>query len=365
MLEQESRRIAAFIAMLAHELRNPLAPITSAVALLEKMGDLNATTVRARDIIARQSRHLTRLVDDLLDMSRISSGKIHIDSKPVLLQSVITEALEMANPSIQIQSHAVTVESIPEPVWVNGDISRLTQIVSNLLHNAAKFTPQCGEIRIGLAVANDVATITVKDNGIGIDPARLPNLFNRFAQHESDTSKIFGGLGLGLSLAQELAHLQQANITASSTGVAGEGSLFTVQLPVIPAPGGSTAAASAVQTILVVDDNRDTANVVAMLLETMGYRCRTANSGREAIASITSNRPNAVLLDIGLPDIDGHAVAQHVIANMRNPPPMIAVTGYGQPHDREKSLQSGFHAHMTKPVEADKLEAMLKSLLAA
>jgi len=363
MLEAESRRITAFITMLAHELRNPLAPIGSAVAILGKEPNLSSKGAAARDILGRQSQQMTRLVDDLLDMSRIVEGKIHLDAKAVQLDTVIHDAANMIDPFMQLQSHTVTIDTGSEPIWVNGDATRLTQIVSNLLHNAAKFTPQCGAIRVSLFAQDDIAAIAVTDNGMGIDPSRLTQVFDRFKQSDSDVSKTFGGLGLGLSLSQELAHLQQGTLTAFSTGVNGEGSIFTLRLPRIPAPAQVAESQVASKTVLVVDDNHDSANVTAMLLETMGFECKTAYTGKQAIETIIRERPGVVLLDIGLPDIDGHGVARHVLAHVADPPPMVAVTGYGEERDRERSLKAGFYAHVTKPVDTDKLEVLLHLLL--
>jgi PAS domain S-box-containing protein len=365
LLEDESRRISAFVAMLAHELRNPLAPISNALAILNMMPGLNENVVRACDIIARQTKQMTRLVDDLLDMSRISAGKVHLEAKPVQLDTVITEALEMSDPFIRAQAHTVTIDRCEDTVWVKGDRARLIQIVCNLLHNAAKFTPRSGLIRVGLAVEDATAVLTIKDNGPGIEPSRLPYLFKRFVQADADISKTFGGLGLGLSLVQELTNLQHGTVTAYSTGIAGEGSVFTIRLPRISTPVHPTESVDTdtAKTVLVVDDNRDSADTLAMLLSTMGYHCRAAYSGAEAIEAVKRERPGVVLLDIGLPDIDGIDVARQIATEVIDPPPLIAITGYGLDQDRQRSFSAGFHAHLTKPVDPVRLRVMLNLLL--
>jgi len=367
---KDSDRIAAFIDMLAHELRNPLAPIANAIAILDRMPDLNEKVLRVRDIVVRQSKHMTQLIDGLLDMSRISDGKVELDNRPVRLDAVIAEAVELVESFIQTQSHTLIIERCSETVWISGDNTRLIQIVSNLLHNAAEFTPQCGTIRIGLRIETDgeknMAVITVVDNGLGIDPQRIPSLFNRFEYREIDAVRTFGGLGLGLGLAQKLIQLHGGTISAQSTGVNGEGSTFTIRLPRIAGAVEETQpqSSNATKTVLVVDDNRDSALVVAMLLETMGYQCRTAYSGRDAVEAVAKERPSIALLDIGLPDIDGYEVARRITAEMVNPPPLIALTGYGRTEDRDRSLKAGFQAHLVKPVDADKLQMLLHTILA-
>jgi len=363
---EESQRIPAFIAMLAHELRNPLAPITNAVSLLEAQPNLEGSLIKIHNIIARQTRQLTRLVNDLLDMGRISEGRIQLEAKPVLLDEVIAESMAMIDPFLREQMHNVSIERSAEPLWVLGDRARLIQVAHALLHNAAKFTPRGGAIKVALAVENDIAVISVIDSGPGIDPGRLPQLFKRFAQQQNDSSKTFGGLGLGLSLAHELTRLQRGAITAHSSGREGEGSTFKVRLPRIAAPtlANDSSNPDAAKVVLIVDDNRDCADIVAMLLETMGYQCLTANTGKDAIEAVKRVNPGVVLLDIGLPDIDGHGVAQQIALEVANPPPLIAVTGYGQDKDREKSFKAGFHAHVTKPVDANQLEIMLSAIFA-
>jgi len=363
--EGESSRIMAFMDMLAHELRNPLAPITNAIAILDRVPDLDEKVLHVRDIIVRQSKQMAQVIDGLLDISRISEGKVELDKKPLRLDAVIAEAVKTIEPLVQIQSHTLTVDGCDEMLWVNGDRKRLVQIIGNLLHNAARFTPQCGTIRINLTVEDDSAVVTVTDNGMGIDPARLPTLFSRFDQRDINGDKTSGGLGLGLSLAHELLQLHQGTITADSTGVSGEGSIFSVRLPRIAGPVESTEPhGNAIKTILIVDDNRDSALVMAMLLEPMGYQCLMAFSGTDAVELIKTERPSLVLLDIGLPDIDGYEVARQLAVEMDEPPPLIALTGYGGQQNRVRSLKAGFSAHVVKPIDPDNLQMLLHTILA-
>lgn len=364
--DAESGRIVAFMDMLAHELRNPLAPISNAIAILDREPDLSGKVLHVRDIIVRQSKHMAQVIDGLLDITRISEGKVELENKPVRLDAVIAEAVAMTESLIQIQSHTLTVDTCQETVWVNGDRARLIQIVGNLLHNAAKFTPQCGLIRVGLGVEGGEAVITVADNGTGIDPQRLPALFSRFEQREINSDKTFGGVGLGLSLAHELARLQGGTITVDSAGISGEGSVFVVRLPRIAGPVVTAEAQreNAVQTVLIVDDNRDSAFVMSMLLEPMGYQCLTAHSGMEAVDMVKSEKPSIVLLDIGLPDIDGYEVARRIADETVKPPPLVALTGYGGHQDRRRSFKAGFSAHVVKPIDPDKLQMLLHTILA-
>lgn len=361
----ESSRVIAFMDTLAHELRNPLAPISNAIAILDREPGLSEKVLHVRDIILRQSKQMTQVIDGLLDISRISEGKVELEKKPVRLDAVVSEAVKMIESLIQIQSHTLTIDSGVEAIWVNGDRKRLIQIVGNLLNNAAKFTQQCGSIRITLGVEDHTAVITVTDTGMGIDPERIPALFGRFEQRHLDGDKTFGGLGLGLNLASELIRLHHGTINAHSTGVSGEGSTFTLRLPRIAGPVEETEPSShAIKTVLIVDDNRDSAQVMAMLLEPMGYQCLTAYSGMDAVELIKNERPSLVLLDIGLPDIDGYEVARRIAEQTLNPPPLIALTGYGGLHDRRRSIKAGFNAHVVKPVDPDNLQMLLHTILA-
>ena len=365
-LEDEGRRVTNFLAMLGHELRNPLAPISNALELLKREKTDSTVVAHTRDIIGRQLRQMTRLVDDLLDVGRITSGKIHLESKPVRLRDAIAQAIEAVRPLIESKSQALHLGIGDADPWVAGDSARVIQVVSNLIHNAAKFTHNGGNIWVSLAATATDADISVRDDGPGIAPKDLQRIFDLFVQGEQNVARTQGGLGLGLSLVQQLTTLHDGRVSAFSTGRAGEGSEFLVQFPAIQAPSTTLEAQprpAGEQRVLVVDDNTDAAETMALLLEALGYRPSVAHGGLAAIEAVKAQDPDVVLLDIGLPDLSGHDVARRLRAEMINPPPLIAVTGYGQASDRDTSLEAGFRAHLTKPVDVDKLTALLERLL--
>lgn len=367
-LEDEGRRVTTFLAMLGHELRNPLAPISNAMALLEREETSSRVVHTTREIIGRQLRQLTRLVDDLLDVGRITSGKIRLESRPVRLADAMTQAVEVVRPLSDAKTQSLDVQGADEDLWVAGDRARLVQIFSNLLNNAAKFTPAGGriDVRLWRADSGD-AEVSVRDNGPGIAPRDLQHVFDLFVQGEQDPARLQGGLGLGLSLVQQLTALHGGSVSAFSSGRAGEGCEFIVQLPTVQPPPSAQSEAGDTRgrRVLVVDDNRDAAETMAMLLEALGYSPGMAFDGPGAIEAIRATSPDVVLLDIGLPGLSGVEVAIRVRAEMTNPPALIAVTGYGQERDRELSLEAGFHAHMTKPVDVERLSALLEQLTGA
>ena len=365
-LEDEGRRVTNFLAMLGHELRNPLAPISNALELLKREKTASAAVVHTRDIIGRQLRQMTRLVDDLLDVGRITSGKIQLENKPVRLRDAIAEAIEAVRPLIDGKSQTLHLQAQEADPWIAGDSARVIQIVSNLVHNAAKFTGNGGNIHVSLSRTAAEADISVRDDGPGIPPQDLQRIFDLFVQGEQNLARTQGGLGLGLSLVQQLTTLHGGRVSAFSTGRPGEGSEFVVQFPTTQAPVAMLEAQPrpvGEQRVLVVDDNVDAAETMAMLLEALGYRSSVVHGGLAAIEAVKAQDPDVVLLDIGLPDLSGHEVARRVRAEMVNPPPLIAVTGYGQASDRDTSLEAGFRAHLTKPVDVDKLSALLERLL--
>ncbi|MDQ0587815.1 PAS domain-containing hybrid sensor histidine kinase/response regulator [Variovorax paradoxus] len=365
-LEDEGRRVTNFLAMLGHELRNPLAPISNALELLKREKTESAAVVHTRDIIGRQLRQMTRLVDDLLDVGRITSGKIQIENKPVRLRDAIAEAVEAVRPLIEGKSQTLHLEAQDADPWIAGDRARVIQILSNLIHNAAKFTGNGGNIRVSLSRTATEADISVRDDGPGIPPQDLQRIFDLFVQGEQNLARTQGGLGLGLSLVQQLTTLHAGRVSAFSTGRPGEGSEFVVQFPTTQAPVAMLEAQPrpvGEQRVLVVDDNVDAAETMAMLLEALGYKSSVVHGGLAAIEAVKAQDPDVVLLDIGLPDLSGHEVARRVRAEMINPPPLIAITGYGQASDRDTSLEAGFRAHLTKPVDVDKLSALLEHLL--
>jgi PAS domain S-box-containing protein len=364
-LEDESRRITTFLAMLGHELRNPLAPIVNAVTIMDQQ-DLSPALKKLTGVASRQLRQVTRLVDDLLDVGRITSGRIQLDVKPVKLSRVIDEAVEATKPLIESRQHTLTVEVALLEIWVSADRARLVQVISNLLNNAAKFTPVGGCINVRLQVVGRNAEISVSDNGPGIAPEDLSHVFLLFAQGEQNISRPEGGLGLGLTLVRQIMRLLGGEVSAFSKGRPGEGSEFIVQLPTIEAPLEAnlpTTGPEAGKRVLVVDDNKDAAEMLAMVVESLGYFPSTAFDGLSALEAIKKEQPDLVLLDIGLPDLSGWQVAQRVRREMASPPTLIAVTGYGQPSDRAKSFEVGFYEHLTKPVDIEKLEHFLQQSL--
>jgi PAS domain S-box-containing protein len=366
-----------FLATLAHELRNPLSPIRSAAALLANGGDDNiGLRERARDVITRQVDHLAHLVDDLLDVARISQGKIVLRTENVNIGPVIAQAIETATPLLQARRHTLDVELPPTDIWVTGDAVRLAQSVGNLLHNAAKFTPEQGNIavRVQLAGAADaqVVRIDVIDNGIGIERSNLSRIFGMFAQVSVAPDRAQEGLGIGLSLVSRLLEMHGGRLTATSPGI-GLGSKFTVELPVlrtgpeedVPAPVEPEAAvapaAPARLRVLLVDDNVDAMEMMGFLLTEMGYDTLTASDAHGVVKLALEQRPDVIVLDIGLPGIDGYQLARMIrehpgLAHTR----LVAHTGYGSPEDRQKARDAGFDAHLVKPAQLSALEAALR-----
>ena len=363
-LREVDRRKDEFLATLAHELRNPLGPIRTALALLCKLDPVvPAMQDNARRTIARHTDHLVRLVDDLLDVSRISLGKISLQWESVSLASVIRSALETSSHSIEARGHAIDIDLPKEELWVCGDAVRLSQIVANLLLNAAKFTAPGGRIAIGAARDGDNVRIRLADNGIGIAATSIDSIFGLFAQSGHSPDRVQDGLGIGLSLVRTLVELHGGQVSVSSPGV-GLGSTIEVHLPLdanvpLPAAAPAPAADGSSQRILVVDDNSDAADTLAELLEMYGHTVRTAYTGAQATERTLEFKPDIVFLDIGLPDMSGYEVA---VKLRQLPIPqqflLVALTGYGQEHDRQSALAAGFNEHFAKPVDFGKLAAL-------
>jgi signal transduction histidine kinase len=368
-LREVDRRKDEFLAVLAHELRNPLAPIRNSVELLRQLAPyVSATQENARQTILRQTDHMVRLVDDLLDVSRITQGKITIHEQPVELKAFINVAVEIAGPIVAGRRHTLSVRLPDHDVWINGDSARLSQIVGNLLHNAAKFTPQGGELAVIAEQAGEMVSIHVQDNGIGISADWTRAIFDLFTQAEHVSDRVQDGLGIGLSLVKTLVELHQGTVNVASGGP-GKGSTFELRFPVMPQPQQSTSRQedaphnrSAGRRILVVDDNEDAADVVCMMLELDGHEVQKSYNGAGAIEIAGRFQPEIVFLDIGLPDMSGFQVA----GRMRELPGMdravlIALTGYGQEKDRDQSLRAGFSQHLVKPVTYEALSLAVRS----
>lgn len=364
-LRDVDRRKDEFLATLAHELRNPLGPIRSSVELLCRLDpSVPELQDRARRTIARHTDHLVRLVDDLLDVARISQGKITLHQERVELKSAVANARESVAGIIESRNHVLNV-SLPEnEVWIKGDHVRMCQIIGNLLHNAAKFTPPGGVVGLELAVEDDQAVLRISDNGIGLEEANIDYIFGLFAQDGHAGDRVQDGLGIGLSLVRSLVALHDGTVTATSPGL-GKGSVFEVRLPAYPYDRGNDEVAldprqgTAATRILVVDDNADAANTLAELLGIDGHDVATAYSGREALARAAEFQPRFVFLDIGLPDMTGYEVAGQMrkLAGMESAV-LIALTGYGQARDRELAMDAGFDEHVVKPIDFAKVTSL-------
>jgi CheY-like chemotaxis protein len=367
-LEEGRRQVNEFLAMLAHELRNPLAPIRNAVSLMQLGGLSDSMVEWYRTVIDRQVTHLTRLVDDLLDASRITSGKITLRRGPVELELVVESAADSSRLLIEARKHTLEIHLPTERLRVEGDPTRLSQVVLNLLNNAAKYTPEGGKIRLTVEKEGEQALVRVRDTGLGISADLLPRVFDLFTQGDRSLDRSEGGLGIGLALVRRLVEMHGGSVAAHSAGP-GCGSEFVVRLPLLTLPHvcpGGEAAGLPQQTgprrVLLIDDNRDATESMTVLLELWGHEVRVAYNGPEALALAAEFRPDAALLDIGLPGMNGYEVAKR----LRELPGwervmLVAVTGYGQDEDRRRSCEAGFDHHLTKPVEP----AMVQSLLAS
>lgn len=370
VLQDSNRRKDEFLAMLAHELRNPLAPILNAVAILNHLMQGDDKLAYVSDIIERQTRHLSRLVDDLLDVSRISLGKIKLQKERVDLATIIARAAEISTPLLNARKHQLTVQMNPKSLYLEADGTRLAQVISNLLTNAAKYTDEGGSIFLSTAVDGDEVVIRILDSGMGIAADLLPHVFDLFIQGDRSLARSEGGLGIGLTLVRRLVELHGGSVKAASDGL-GCGSEFTVRLPTLPSQKMQTESQSpAIQKsdgssrhILVVDDNKDAATTAGMLISLLGHQVTVATSSFEALDLAKQTRFQAVFLDIGLPGMNGHQLARF----LRSLPGyehtlFVAMTGYGQEEDRARSREAGFNHHCVKPIELDVLTSLLQSL---
>jgi signal transduction histidine kinase/CheY-like chemotaxis protein len=365
-LQQADQRKNEFLAMLAHELRNPLAPVRNAIQILRLKGPPDPELQWARDLIDRQVQHMASMVDDLLDVSRIARGKIKLEKEPVELATVAARAVEMVRPLADSRKHQVTVALPDEPVWLEADPHRLVQVLTNLLTNAAKYTDEGGQIWLTAERQGDEVAIMVRDTGIGIAADLLPRLFFPFTQEERLPDRAQGGLGIGLSLVRSLVDLHGGRVRVFSAG-RGQGSEFVLHLPVLKKPPPAAEGKKPLHRgqapahrILVVDDNRDAAQSLGLLLKLSGHEVHTAHDGPAALEAVHTYAPQIVLLDIGLPGMDGLEVAHRLRQDLGlKDILLVALTGYGQEEDRRRTQEAGFNAHLVKPVDLEELHELL------
>ncbi|AMV20837.1 response regulator [Planctomyces sp. SH-PL14] len=384
-LKEQDRRKDEFLAMLGHELRNPLAPIRNSLSLMQFLAEENEEIRTCHDVVDRQVSQLTRIVDDLLDVSRVSRGKIRLERTTVDLAEVIRYALETCRQQMDARRHAVELSWPAGPLHVAGDMARLSQAVFNLLNNAAKYTEPGGEIAVALGLDPDdsgTALVSIRDNGRGFDSNIAADLFSLFYQADRTIDRADGGLGIGLALVKSIVEMHGGTVWAVSAG-RGQGSEFTVRLPRLreTLPGGEPAESASAASrenpestspsavgpergrqILVVDDNHDAATTLARLLRQMGHRVRTAHDGEAALASVREEAAEIVLLDIGLPRRDGYDVCREIRRTPGPQPRIVALTGYGREEDRARTKEAGFDGHLTKPVRMVDLERLLTSV---
>jgi len=370
VLEDADRRKDEFLATLAHELRNPLAPLRNSLAILQRSGDDPATFAKASGVMERQLMHLVRLIDDLLDVSRISLDKLVLRVELADLGAVVEHAVEASRPAAERAGHALEVRLPERPVKLQADRARLSQVFTNLIGNACKFTPDGGRVVIEARVAGEQAVVSVRDNGIGIAADRIGGVFEMFAQIDNSLERAHGGLGIGLTLVRRLVGMHGGSVVASSAGL-GQGSEFAVTLPLTQdsadaaaGPAPAVAAPAGRRRMLVVDDNGDSADSLALLLSLAGHETHVARTGPEALDRADALRPDAVLLDLGLPGLNGYEVCRRLRASSwARRIPIVAITGWGQADDRQRSKEAGFDGHLVKPVVFGELTALLDESL--
>jgi two-component system CheB/CheR fusion protein len=367
-LQKADRQKNEFLSIMAHELRNPLAAAGYSVALLRR-GALAPGLLKAVDVIERQTAHMGKLLDDLLDVSRITRNRIELDLRPMDLRAVIEMAHDNVRPALEAKGHRTILPAGGEPLIVDGDEVRLTQVVSNLLHNAAKFTPPGGEIEVRAWREDAQAVIEVADNGAGIDPVRIDDVFEMFSQAHTKMQGGQPGLGVGLAVVRSLVGLHGGSVQAFSAG-AGRGTRVRVELPAVVAPDAGTPAADALSTapgpaheIVLADDNVEAADILSELLRGEGYAVHTAYDGQAALDLARQRRPAILLLDIGMPRLNGYEVARRVRAEAwGGRTAIIAITGWGENQHHDQALQAGFDARLVKPVDTGRLLGMLKDV---
>jgi signal transduction histidine kinase len=367
-LANEARLKDEFLAMLAHELRNPLAPIRNGIDVLRILPPSGEQAQQTLDMMEEQTNNLVRLIDDLLDVSRITRGKMELRRQRVALAKIITNAIQTAEQLIYATGHELTVVQARERLYAHGDPARLTQVVANLLNNAAKYTPPGGKILLTTERIGDEAAIRVKDNGSGIASEMLPHIFEMFVQADSSLNRTYGGLGIGLTLVKSLVEMHGGTVEVTSQGL-GKGSEFTVRLPLLQASDAvpEEAIDSACETrafpchrMLIVDDLQPAALLVATILRSRGQQVRTAASGTEALAMIEQEKPELILSDISMPQMTGYELAQEIRRRPEwNDIWLVAVTGYGQESDKKRAKEAGFDDHLVKPISMANLECLL------
>jgi PAS domain S-box-containing protein len=364
-LAEADQRKNEFLAMLAHELRNPLAPVLSAVHVMRLSGTVGPTAQQAGEVVERQIRRMSRIVDDLLDVSRITNGKVQLRKEVMTLAAAVAGAVETVRPFVQSRRHELSVSLPPEPVCLAGDQTRLEQVLANLLHNAAKYTEPGGSIWLTAERDQDDIVVRVRDNGIGIAPDMLPRIFDLFAQADCSLDRSQGGLGIGLTLVRTLVEMHGGSVHVSTT-CAGQGSEFVVRLPALPQVGVVDTPNQEVpvvtrspRRVLVVDDNVDTAETIALVLKLAGHEVQAVHDGPTAIEAALTFQPEVVLLDIGLPKMDGYQVAKCLRQQAAPPKLLVALTGYGEEKDRRRSREVGFDLHLVKPVSPERLIEVL------
>jgi signal transduction histidine kinase len=370
-LRAASKQKDLFLATLAHELRNPLAPLRTGLDILLQQPEQAPEAGRTLSAMNRQLTHMVRLIDDLLDVARISRGRLEVRMEQVDLAAVLEGAIESARPLLGRLEQTIAFDT-PGPLPALVDATRVAQVVGNLLSNASKHSAQGAAIRVALVREGETATIHVSDSGVGIPVEQLGHVFNMFTKIERSLKSANDGLGIGLALSRQLAELHGGSLTVASAGE-GEGATFTLSLPLnsdrLPAPPVAAAPAVAAPSsasgplqVVVVEDNEDAAEMMAAWLERLGHEVRVAHTGPEGLEMILASRPDVVLCDIGLPDMDGVEVCRRVVQGMAAPPLMVALTGWGMDADRQRTVEAGFRHHLVKPVAMDKLKAVLQSV---
>jgi signal transduction histidine kinase len=373
-LREAGRRKDEFLATLAHELRNPLAPVRNAIHYLKLRGPATPDVLWASEVIDRQVGAMGRLIDDLMDISRINRGRIELRRQRVALDAVLADAIETIQPQIDGAGHKLAVLQPPSRLMVDADRARLAQAFANLLSNAAKYTDPGGQIELRAVIDGGTAVVSVRDSGIGIAPHRLESIFEMFSQEEPALTRSRGGLGIGLALTRQLVQLHGGQISAGSEGT-GRGSVFRVALPLLAVVAADApdepaeqkpASAEGCLRILVADDNRDAAETMALLLEMMGHQVQRVHDGAAAIDAACGFDPELVLLDIGMPGLNGYDTCRRLRAQAGGTGrTIVAVTGWGQPHDVQSAREAGFDHHLVKPVDMDALMQVVGSCVAA